>query len=70
MATKRKLPGEDFVLKAEESTEVTRTVSLTIPDFSKSESKAFIRRNKQELKEMDLTSYPPKVINEVVRLLI
>ena len=36
----------------------------------KSETKAFIRRNKKELKEMDLTGFPPKVISEVVRLLI
>ena len=36
----------------------------------KSEAEAFIRRNKKELKEMDLTGFPPRVINEVLRLLI
>ena len=36
----------------------------------KSEAETFIRRNKKELKEMDLTGYPPRVINDVLRLLI
>ena len=36
----------------------------------KSEAEAFIKRNKKELKEMDLTVYPPRIINDVVRLLI
>ena len=36
----------------------------------KSEAEAFIRRNKKELKEMDLTGFPPRVINDVLRLLI
>ena len=38
MPGKRKLleePREDFVLKSEESIEVTKTVSVTIPDFTK-----------------------------------
>ena len=38
MPGKRKLleePREAFVLKSEESTEVTKTVSVTIPDFTK-----------------------------------
>ena len=36
----------------------------------KTQAKAFIRRNRKELKEMDLTGFPPKVINDVLRLLI
>ena len=36
----------------------------------KSEAGAFIKRNRKELKEMDLTGYPPRIINEVLRLLI
>ena len=36
----------------------------------KSEAEAFIRRNKKELKEMDLSSYPPRIINDVLHLLI
>ena len=36
----------------------------------KREAGAFIKRNKKELQEMDLTGFPPQVINEVLRLLI
>ena len=36
----------------------------------KTEAEAFIRRNRKELKEMDLTGFPPKVINDVLRLVI
>ena len=36
----------------------------------KSEAEAFIRRNRKELQEMDLTGYPPRVINDILRLLI
>ena len=35
MSAKRKLPDEDFVLKSGDSTEVTKTVSVTIHDFIK-----------------------------------
>ena len=36
----------------------------------KIEAEAFIRRNRKELKKMDMTGYPPTVITEVMRLLI
>ena len=36
----------------------------------KSEAEAFIRRNKKELKEMDLTGYPSRVIQELLLQLI
>ena len=36
----------------------------------KSEAEAFIKRNRKELKGMDLTTYPPHIINELLRLLI
>ena len=36
----------------------------------KKEAEAFIKRKRKELKEMDLTGFPPRVINEVLRLLI
>ena len=36
----------------------------------KSEAEAFIRRNKKELKEMDLSGYPHTVVTGLLRLLI
>ena len=36
----------------------------------KSEAGAFIKRNRKELQEMDMTGYPPTVITDVMRLLI
>ena len=36
----------------------------------KREAKAFIKRNKKELKKMDLTGFPHEVITEILRLLI
>ena len=36
----------------------------------KSEAETFIRRNKKELKEMDLSGYPKNVVTDLLRLLI
>ena len=36
----------------------------------KTEVEAFIRRNKKELKGINLSAYPPDIVNGVVRLLI
>ena len=36
----------------------------------KSEAETFIRRNKKELKKMDLSGFPHSVVTDLLRLLI